>query len=56
MEFDPTITFSIIDRLFGGEGETLTENRELTDIELSVIEGIVIRILGNMREAWSRCD
>ncbi|MBL8991909.1 MAG: flagellar motor switch protein FliM [Spirochaetia bacterium] len=53
MEIDPTITFAIIDRLFGGEGESLKDNRELTDIELSVIEGIIIRILGNLREAWS---
>lgn len=53
MELDPTITFAIIDRLFGGAGESLKENRELTDIEQSVIEGIVIRILGNLREAWS---
>ena len=53
MEIDPTITFTIVDRLFGGGGETMKENRELTDIELSVIEGIGIRILGNLREAWS---
>lgn len=53
MEIDPTITFAIIDRLFGGEGETLKETRELTDIELSVIEGIVVRTLSNLREAWS---
>ncbi len=53
MELDPTITFAIIDRLFGGEGESLKDNRELTDIEQSVIEGIIIRILGNLREAWS---
>ena len=53
MEIDPTITFAIIDRLFGGEGVSMKENRELTDIELSVIEGVVIRILGNLREAWS---
>ena len=53
MEIDPTITFAMIDRLFGGEGESLRENRELTDIEQSVIEGTIIRILGNLREAWS---
>ena len=53
LQIDPDITFVIIDRLFGGEGNALKNNRELTDIELSVIEGIVIRILGNLREAWS---
>jgi flagellar motor switch protein FliM len=53
LEIDPSITFTIIDRLFGGPGEASKINRELTDIELSVIEGIIVRILGNLREAWS---
>ncbi|MGL4366871.1 MAG: flagellar motor switch protein FliM [Brevinemataceae bacterium] len=53
IEIDPAITFSIIDRLFGGKGETLKTNRELTDIEISVIEGILVRLLGNLRESWS---
>lgn len=53
LEIDPSITFTIIDRLFGGPGEASKVNRELTDIELSVIEGIIVRILGNLREAWS---
>lgn len=53
LEVDPAITFTIIDRLFGGAGEHYKINRELTDIELSVIEGIVVHILGNLREAWS---
>ena len=53
LEIDPSITFTIIDRLFGGPGEAAKINRELTDIELSVIEGIIVRILGNLREAWS---
>ncbi|MDR2601059.1 MAG: flagellar motor switch protein FliM [Spirochaetaceae bacterium] len=54
LEIDPTITFSIIDRLFGGTGEGTKTQHELTDIEQSVMEGIIIRILGNMREAWAQ--
>ncbi|WP_295295934.1 flagellar motor switch protein FliM [uncultured Brachyspira sp.] len=55
LEIDPSITFTIIDRLFGGAGESPKNlNRELTDIELSVMEGIIVRILGNLREAWSQ--
>jgi flagellar motor switch protein FliM len=53
VELDPSITFAIIDRLFGGKGEALKSNRELTDIELSVIEGIIVRLLGNLRESWA---
>ncbi|GAB6089851.1 flagellar motor switch protein FliM [Spirochaeta dissipatitropha] len=54
MEIDPSITFSIIDRLFGGQGEGAKVTRDLTDIEQSVMEGIIVRILGNMREAWAQ--
>ncbi|HOX18846.1 MAG TPA: flagellar motor switch protein FliM [Spirochaetales bacterium] len=54
LEVDPTITFTIIDRLFGGSGEGSKLNRELSDIEHSVMEGIIVRILGNMREAWTQ--
>ncbi|OHD53756.1 MAG: flagellar motor switch protein FliM [Spirochaetes bacterium GWF1_51_8] len=53
IEVDPSVTFAIIDRLFGGKGEPLKTNRELTDIELSVIEGIIVRLLGNLRESWA---
>jgi flagellar motor switch protein FliM len=53
LEIDPAITFSIIDRLFGGTGEGTKSQHELTDIETSVMEGIIVRILGNMREAWA---
>ena len=55
LEIDPTITFCMIDRLFGGRGVTVgTKNRDLTDIEQSVMEGIIVRILANMREAWTQ--
>ncbi len=53
LEIDPSITFTIIDKLFGGRGEPAKISRELTEIELSVMEGIVVRILGNLRESWS---
>ncbi len=53
LEIDPSITFTIIDKLFGGSGDSARITRELTDIELSVMEGIIVRILGNLREAWS---
>jgi len=54
LEIDPAITFTIIDRLFGGTGEGSKVNRELSEIEQSVMESIIVRILGNMREAWSQ--
>ncbi len=54
LEIDPAITFSIIDRLFGGRGEGTKVTRDLSDIEQTVMEGIIVRILGNLREAWSQ--
>ncbi len=54
LEVDPSVTFAIIDRLFGGKGEGTKVTRDLSDIEQSVMEGIIVRILGNMREAWSQ--
>jgi flagellar motor switch protein FliM len=53
IEISPSITFTIIDRLFGGYGECLDINREISDIEMSVMEGILVRLLGNLQEAWS---
>ena len=54
LEIDPGITFAIIDRLFGGQGEETKVTRDLTDIETTVMEGIIVRILANMRESWNQ--
>jgi flagellar motor switch protein FliM len=54
LEIDPAIAFSFIDRLFGGVGDGSKGQHELTDIEQSVMENIIVRILGNMREAWTQ--
>ena len=54
LEIDPAITFSMIDRLFGGTGQATKVQRDLTDIEQSVMEGIIVRILANMRESWTQ--
>ncbi|MCF7928021.1 MAG: flagellar motor switch protein FliM [Spirochaetales bacterium] len=54
LEVDPAVTFAIIDRLFGGQGDEAKIDRDLTDIEQTVMESIIVRVLGNMREAWSQ--
>jgi len=53
LEIDPLITFSIIDRVCGGIGDGSKFQHELTDLETAIMEGIIIRMLGNMREAWT---
>ena len=55
LEIDPASTFCMIDRLFGGRGATTgNKNRDLTDIEQEVMEGVIVRILANIREAWTQ--
>ncbi len=53
LEIDPAVTFATIDRLFGGQGQGLPFKRDLSEVEMSVMEEIITRILSNMREAWS---
>lgn len=52
LEINPAITFSIIDRLFGGPGQAPEKIRDLTDIERTVTERFVVRSLDILREAW----
>jgi len=53
MEIDPAVSFTIIDRICGGSGYGSKYRHELTDIEQSIMESIVDRMLDNMREAWA---
>ncbi len=54
LEIDPQIIYAMISLLFGGDGKHKVKNREMTDIEISVMEGVIVRLLGNLRESWSR--
>ena len=54
IEIDPSITFAIIDRSFGGHGVGKNYKRELTDIENTVIENTLIHLLASMRESWAQ--
>lgn len=52
MEINPSIIFSIIDRLFGGVGTPPAKPRELTDIEQSIVARLMNRALESLSEAW----
>ena len=52
LEIDPACTFAILDRILGGPGDLLEHQHELTDIEKSIITGVIQKIIGNLREAW----
>ncbi|MDR1482351.1 MAG: flagellar motor switch protein FliM [Synergistaceae bacterium] len=53
LEISNQLTFAIIDRLLGGKGEPLRKPRDLTDIERTVIERVIMKILEHLEESWS---
>ncbi|GAB4257869.1 MAG: flagellar motor switch protein FliM [Deferrisomatales bacterium] len=52
-EVNPTLVFSIIEKLMGGSSETPTVNREITLIEQNLVEGFVQMALDDLQEAWN---
>ncbi|MDR1965340.1 MAG: flagellar motor switch protein FliM [Synergistaceae bacterium] len=53
LEINNQLTFAIIDRLLGGKGEPLRKPRDLTDIERTVVERVMMKILEHLEESWS---
>lgn len=53
MEINPALVFTIIDRLLGGRGAFLGTIRELTDIEKTIIERVIMRILELLEDSWN---
>jgi flagellar motor switch protein FliM len=52
VDFNPTLTFSLIDRMFGGHGKILETERELTGIERSVMGRLVDRTYRELEKSW----
>jgi len=52
IEFHPAIVTSMVDRLFGGEGEMPSRIRELTPIESAVVGRILRQQINELGEAW----
>jgi len=54
LEVNPTLVFPILEMVLGGSANApMKLNREVTEIEQSVLDGIVRIILHDLREAWS---
>ncbi|MDR3254605.1 MAG: flagellar motor switch protein FliM [Synergistaceae bacterium] len=53
LEINNQLTFAIIDRLLGGRGDPLRKPRDLTDIERTVMERVMMKILEHLEESWS---
>jgi flagellar motor switch protein FliM len=52
LEINPSILFPMVDRLLGGKGESYNVERELTDIELNLLDNILRIMMAKLREAW----
>jgi len=53
IEINPSIAFPMIDRLLGGMGEAYEATRELTDIELNLLDAILRIIMQRLKEGWA---
>lgn len=53
MEMAKEIGFCCIDRFLGGSGEPLEEDREYTEIELSVLQHLFKGMVGLMKNVWA---
>ncbi|GHV33147.1 flagellar motor switch protein FliM [Synergistales bacterium] len=53
LEINPNLVFAMIDRLLGGKGEFSGKTRELTDIEKTVTERVLVRMLELLEDSWS---
>jgi len=52
LELNPSVAFTMIDRMLGGSGRGVAVNRALTEIEQNVTDGVVKLILENLTDAW----
>jgi flagellar motor switch protein FliM len=53
LDLEPSLVFPIIDLLLGGVGRTCEQEREITEIEESIIEGVVRILCGELQTAWA---
>jgi flagellar motor switch protein FliM len=52
LELNPSLVFPMIDMLLGGPGNAPAEQRNLTEIEMNIIEGVIKLAMRDLREAW----
>ena len=52
LELNPSMVFPIIDMILGGPGNALEENRNLTEIELNIVEGVIKLAMRDLCGAW----
>jgi len=53
LEMNPSLVFPMIDMILGGPGRALVDNRNLTEIELNIIDGVLRLAMRDLRSAWN---
>jgi flagellar motor switch protein FliM len=52
LELNPSIAFTMIDRMLGGAGQSTGPDRALTEIEQNVLDAVVDLVLQHLTETW----
>ncbi len=52
LDFNPSVVFAFVDRMFGGTGKSLNTERELTGIEKALMSKIVNRGFKELEKSW----
>lgn len=52
VEVNPSVAFPVIDRMLGGPGLALPENRPITEIEQRILEVFLKLVVDDLQEAW----
>ncbi len=52
MDMSSTIAYTLIDRILGGQGKAIEENRSFTEIELTLIRKIIKQLTSLMVDPW----
>jgi flagellar motor switch protein FliM len=52
LELNPSVAFPVIDRMLGGPGQPLRDNRAPTEIEQKILEGFLKVVTDDLRDAW----
>jgi flagellar motor switch protein FliM len=54
LDINPSLVFPMLDILLGGSGAANQQDaRELTEIEISILEGVIRLVLHDLTEAWA---
>ncbi len=52
LEISPAVAFTMVDLMLGGNGQSATPNRALTEIEQNVLDSVVKLMLEHLTETW----